>query len=144
MAAAPAHPVGPRPAGFGHQVILSGLGHVDDFWYYEPRAGTQLLNAFYDTGRVDTSRYTPNVVSFATSATQAAIAKDLLAAMIGFAVLAALRLLMIDRDNAVQSCKTARTALAAVLVTAPADLREQIRPLPRGAARESMRRADLP
>ena len=41
------------------------------------------------------------------------------------------RLLMIDRDNAVQSCKTARTALAAVLVTAPADLREQIRPLPR-------------
>ena len=43
----------------------------------------------------------------------------------------ALRLLMIDRDNAVQSCKTARTALAAVLVTAPAGLREQIRPLPR-------------
>jgi transposase len=42
----------------------------------------------------------------------------------------ALRLLMIDRDNAVQSCKTARTALAAILVTAPADLREQIRPLP--------------
>ena len=43
----------------------------------------------------------------------------------------ALRLLMIDRDNAVQSAKTARTALAAVLVTAPAELREQIRPLPR-------------
>jgi transposase len=43
----------------------------------------------------------------------------------------ALRLLMIDRDNAVQSAKTARTALAAVLVTAPAGLREQIRPLPR-------------
>jgi transposase len=43
----------------------------------------------------------------------------------------ALRLLMIDRNNAVQSAKTARTALAAVLVTAPADLREQIRPLPR-------------
>ena len=42
-----------------------------------------------------------------------------------------LRLLMIDRDNAVQSAKTARTALAAVLVTAPAPLREQIRPLPR-------------
>ena len=43
----------------------------------------------------------------------------------------ALRLLMTGRDNAVQSAKTARTALAAVLVTAPADLREQIRPLPR-------------
>lgn len=36
----------------------------------------------------------------------------------------ALRLLMIDRDNAVQSCKTARTALAAILVTAPAPLRK--------------------
>src|SRR5215831_19548719 len=43
----------------------------------------------------------------------------------------ALRLLMIDRDNAVQSCKTARAALAAILVTAPAPLREQLRHLPR-------------
>jgi transposase len=41
----------------------------------------------------------------------------------------ALRLLMIDRDNAVQSGKTARTVMASVLVTAPAQLREQIRPL---------------
>jgi hypothetical protein len=38
---------------------------------------------------------------------------------------------MIDRDNAVQSARTARTALAAILVTAPAPLREQLRPLPR-------------
>ena len=43
----------------------------------------------------------------------------------------ALRLLMIDRDNAVHSCKTARTALAAVLVTAPAQIRERLRHLPR-------------
>lgn len=43
----------------------------------------------------------------------------------------ALRLLMTDRDNAVQSAKTARTALAAILVTAPAPLRERLRPLPR-------------
>jgi transposase len=43
----------------------------------------------------------------------------------------ALQLLMIDRDNAVQSAKTARTALAAILVTAPAPLREQVRHLPR-------------
>ena len=42
----------------------------------------------------------------------------------------ALRLLMLDRDNAVGSAKTARCALAAVLVTAPPDLREQFRPLP--------------
>jgi pimeloyl-ACP methyl ester carboxylesterase len=81
----------------GHQVILSGLGHVDDFWAYEPSASTQLLTSFYDTGRVDTSRYTQHVVSFATPVTQAAIAKDLLAAMIGFAVLAALWLLWVAR-----------------------------------------------
>jgi transposase len=43
----------------------------------------------------------------------------------------ALRLLMIDRDNAIQSAKAARPALAAVLVTASAPLRERLRPLPR-------------
>ena len=41
-----------------------------------------------------------------------------------------LRLLMLDRDNAVASAKTARTALASVLVTAPADLRDQLRDIP--------------
>jgi pimeloyl-ACP methyl ester carboxylesterase len=81
----------------GHQVILSGLGHVDDFWAYEPSASTQLLTKFYATGRVDTSRYTPNVVSFAASPLQTAIAKDLLGAMIGFALLAALWLLWVGR-----------------------------------------------
>jgi len=81
----------------GHQVILSGLGHADDFWYYEPSASTQLLTTFYNTGQVDASRYTPNKVSFATPVTQGAIAKDLLAAMIGLAVLAALWLLWVAR-----------------------------------------------
>lgn len=42
----------------------------------------------------------------------------------------ALRLLMIDRDNAVQSGKTARTVLTSVIVTAPAVLREELRHLP--------------
>ena len=68
----------------GHQVILSGLGHVDDFFSYEPSASTQLLTTFYATGQVDTSRYTPNVVSFTTSQSQtAAIAEfDILATMV--------------------------------------------------------------
>jgi transposase len=43
----------------------------------------------------------------------------------------ALRLLMCDRDNAVASCKTARTVLASVIVTAPASLRERLRQIPR-------------
>jgi len=60
----------------GHQVILSGLGHSEDFWYYEPKASTQLLTSFFATGQIDTSRYTPNVVNFTTPVTQAAIAKD--------------------------------------------------------------------
>ena len=79
----------------GHQVILSGLGHADDFDAYEPSASTQLLTTFYATGRVDTSRYTPNVVSFTTSSTQTAIAKDLLAAMIGVALLAVIWLVVL-------------------------------------------------
>jgi transposase len=41
-----------------------------------------------------------------------------------------LRLLMLDRDNAVASAKTARNALASVLVTAPAGLRDQLRGIP--------------
>ena len=71
----------------GDQVILSGLGHTTDFWTYEPSASTQLLTTFFNTGRVDTSAYTTHVVSFATK-TQPKIAKDILWAMIGFALLA--------------------------------------------------------
>ena len=62
----------------GHQVILSGLGHAEDFWSYEPSASTQLLTTFYATGQVDTSRYTPNKVSFTTSSRQPAEPKDIL------------------------------------------------------------------
>ena len=79
----------------GHQVILSGLGHVDDFDAYEPSASTQLLTTFYATGQVDTSRYTPNEVSFATPDTQAAIAKKILATMIGIALVAVIWLVVL-------------------------------------------------
>ncbi|HEY2537301.1 MAG TPA: alpha/beta hydrolase, partial [Solirubrobacteraceae bacterium] len=79
----------------GHQVILSGLGHVDDFESYEPKASTQLLTTFYATGQVDTSRYTPNVVSFTTSQSQTAMAKDILGFMIGFALLAVIWLVVL-------------------------------------------------
>jgi pimeloyl-ACP methyl ester carboxylesterase len=81
----------------GHQVILSGLGHVDDFWPYEPSASTQLLTTFYDTGQVDTSRYTPNKVSFTPPTAQTSIAKDILGTVIGVVVLAALWLLWVAR-----------------------------------------------
>ena len=77
----------------GHQVILSGLGHAEDFWSYEPSASTQLLTTFYATGRVDTSRYTPNKVSFTPPTTQTSVARDILGVVIGVVVLAALWLL---------------------------------------------------
>jgi hypothetical protein len=69
----------------GHQVVLSELGHAPDFWRYEPTAGTHLLTTFYDTGRVDTSRYTRHTITFNTPVTQIEIAEYLLGAMLGFA-----------------------------------------------------------
>ena len=74
----------------GHQVVLSDLGHVADFWAYEPAVGTRLLTTFYATGRVDTSGYIHHTISFSTGigTTQTTIAKFFLAVMIGLAVLA--------------------------------------------------------
>jgi transposase len=43
----------------------------------------------------------------------------------------ALRVLMIDRDNAVDSIRSSRTILTSLIVTAPADLRESLRHLSR-------------
>jgi hypothetical protein len=51
----------------------------------------------------------------------------------------ALRLLMVDRDDVVHSCKTARTVLASVIVTAPEELREQLRGLTRARPASSCR-----
>jgi pimeloyl-ACP methyl ester carboxylesterase len=79
----------------GHQVIVPGLGHVDDFDAYEPSASTQLLTTFYATGQVDTSRYTPNKVSFTTADTQAAIAKKILATMVAVALVAVIWLVVL-------------------------------------------------
>jgi pimeloyl-ACP methyl ester carboxylesterase len=76
----------------GHQVILSELGHVSDFWNFDKTAGTHLLTTFYATGKVDTSRYTRHRISFNT-VTFTALAKYLLALMLGLVVLAAAVLL---------------------------------------------------
>jgi hypothetical protein len=60
----------------GHQVLLAGLGHTDDFWSYEQKAGNQLINTFYDSGRVDDSLYSHISVDFEPSVTQGAIARE--------------------------------------------------------------------
>ena len=76
----------------GHQVVLPGLGHTDDFWSYEPAAADHLVNTFLDSGRVDASRYTPNRVDFDVFP-QTTIAKIVLAVLVGFAALTVLSLL---------------------------------------------------
>jgi predicted RND superfamily exporter protein/pimeloyl-ACP methyl ester carboxylesterase len=76
----------------GHQVVLSNLGHTDDFWSFEPVASKRLVNTFFDRGRVDTSLYTDNVVDFKPFS-HGAIAKILLGVMLVFAALTVLSLL---------------------------------------------------
>lgn len=76
----------------GHQVVLSELAHVTDFWNFDKSAGAHLLTTFYATGEVDTSRYTQHKISFNT-ASFPVIAKYLLALMLGFVVMAAAVLL---------------------------------------------------
>jgi pimeloyl-ACP methyl ester carboxylesterase len=76
----------------GRQVVLRNLGHTDDFWSYEPAAGTRLINTFLDSGRVDTSRYTANVVDFTPSVSNGTIAKIVVTVMLGLAALTVLTL----------------------------------------------------
>jgi pimeloyl-ACP methyl ester carboxylesterase len=76
----------------GHQVVLRNLGHTDDFWAYQPEAGTRLLNTFLDSGRVDTSRYTRNAVDFTPGMSHGAIAKVVVGVLVGLAALTLLTL----------------------------------------------------
>jgi len=77
----------------GHEVVLKGIGHSDDFWTYEPVASKRLVNTFIDSGRVDTSLYTQNSVDFTPSVGLGMIAKIVLAVMLSFAALTVLSLL---------------------------------------------------
>ncbi len=77
----------------GHQVVLSNLGHSDDFWAHRPAASNRLVNTFFDSGRVDTSLYTRSSVDFTPSMSHGAIAKIVLGVMVGLAALTVLSLL---------------------------------------------------
>ena len=81
----------------GHQVVLRGLGHTDDFWGYEPEASAHLVNTFLDSGTVDSSRYTGHNVRFDDGFAQTRIAKIVLGSMLGFAALTLLSLLWMPR-----------------------------------------------
>jgi hypothetical protein len=77
----------------GREVVLRNLGHTDDFWTYQPAASTRLITTYLDSGRVDTSLYTPNHVDFTSSVSHGAIAKIVLGVMLGLGALTVLSLL---------------------------------------------------
>ena len=79
----------------GRQVLLPGLGHTDDFWAYEPAASSRLINAYLDSGRVDTSLYTRHSVDFTPTVSHGTIAEIILATLLTFAALTALSLLVL-------------------------------------------------
>jgi pimeloyl-ACP methyl ester carboxylesterase len=77
----------------GHQVVLPSFAHSLDFWTYQPEASTHLLNTFYESGKVDDSRYRPHDVDFTPDVTQPALAKGIAGSMVGLAALTVLSLL---------------------------------------------------
>jgi pimeloyl-ACP methyl ester carboxylesterase len=77
----------------GEQVLLPGIGHSLSFWTQQADAGTHLVNTYFDTGRVDRSRYKAQNVDFTPEVTQAALGKGIAGTMVGLAVLTVLSLL---------------------------------------------------
>ncbi len=82
----------------GQQVILPDLGHTADFWEHRPEAGKHLLTTFFDTGRVDSSRFDTRPVDFdAVPLSMSTIAKLLVGVVVTVAGLALLLLGMMAR-----------------------------------------------
>jgi pimeloyl-ACP methyl ester carboxylesterase len=77
----------------GHQVVLDNLGHVADFYGYEPAAGTRLITTFLHDGRVDRSLYTPATVDFTPQTPAPYLAKLIVGVMIGLALVTVIGLL---------------------------------------------------
>jgi hypothetical protein len=88
----------------GRQVVLPGIGHSLSFFTEQPDAGTRLVNTFLDTGKVDTSAYSPQKVDFTPEVTQTALGKGLAAGMIGLAALAVLSVLWMARRVRKRGC----------------------------------------
>jgi pimeloyl-ACP methyl ester carboxylesterase len=76
----------------GQEVVLADFGHTESFFRQQPDAGTHLVNTFFDSGRVDLSRYQPQPVDFTPPTTYGAYARMVLAALLGLAALTVLSL----------------------------------------------------
>ncbi len=51
----------------GQEVILTDMGHTDDFWTAQPAAAAQLLGTYFDSGEVDGSGFERQPFSFEVS-----------------------------------------------------------------------------
>ena len=83
----------------GKKLLLAQMGHSGTFWSYEPKASTRLLNTYFDTGRVDTSLYTPARVDFTPDVTHTALGKGIAATMMALPVIVVLSLLLMWRRS---------------------------------------------
>ena len=81
----------------GKKVVLANVGHSDTIWSYEPKASTRLLNKYLDTGRVDTSLYTPAKVDFTPNVTHTALGKGFAGSLYGLPLVVLLSLLLMWR-----------------------------------------------
>ena len=81
----------------GRQVVLPNLGHTTDFWSYEPKASSHLVNTFLASGAVDDSLYTRATVDFNPGLTQTVLAKGIAGMMVGLALLTLLSLWLMAR-----------------------------------------------
>jgi pimeloyl-ACP methyl ester carboxylesterase len=77
----------------GREVVLQNIGHTNDFWTYQPDAGTRLINTYLASGRADTSLYTPTSVDFTPAISHGAVAWIMLGVMLGLAALTVLSLI---------------------------------------------------
>ena len=76
----------------GQEVVLESIGHTNDFWTYQPEAGTHLINTYLASGRVDTSQYSPTSVDFTPAFSHNAVAWIAVGVMLGLAALTVLSL----------------------------------------------------
>lgn len=50
----------------GRQLILSEMGHTNDFWKIQPEAAAQLLQTYFDSGEVDETLFDYHPMTFTT------------------------------------------------------------------------------
>jgi pimeloyl-ACP methyl ester carboxylesterase len=81
----------------GQEVVLPDFGHTNSFFYEQPDAGTHLVNTFFDSGAVDTSRYQPQPVDFTPPSSHGTYAKITLTALLALAALVVLSLTALAR-----------------------------------------------